>query len=92
MSRYRLRTATVEAVQWTGGERQARELAELDGVHYEAELAGPTDPISGDDWGLLTVAGAVVNPRDHILAPEGRRPYHAPRDAFEALYEQVPDA
>lgn len=94
-ARYRKKPVVIEAIQWTE-EVDPEELVDWintnDGeAQYDADLAGPRDPETGADWGVLlihTLEGELeVTPRDWVICGVRGEFYPCKPDIFAATYE-----
>lgn len=97
---YLQKPVVVEAMQWDSPEA-AYKIEEWSdttpgtlepAAYYQHELAGPSDPVTGEDWGLLTVTAPggdlTVTPRDYIVRIGDDAFTVIGREAFESGYEK----
>lgn len=68
---FRSRAVIVEAFQWTDEDQIDDLLDWAPELTFDPDLAGPQDPMTGEDWGRLTIetpsGTLVVSPRDFIV-------------------------
>lgn len=95
---YRQKPVIVEAMQWDSPEA-AYKIEEwsdtapglLDpAAAYQDDVAGPLDPVTGEDWGRLVVnalgGDLTVTPRDYVVKIAEGSFTVIGREAFEAGY------
>lgn len=92
IGKFRKKPVEIEAVQWVDPEEAGDLVDWAEGdLCYHGDTAGPSDPETGADWGLLEIAtleGVLhVRPRDWIIRGVQGEFYLCKPDIFEATYE-----
>jgi hypothetical protein len=95
--RFRKKPVVIEARQWARDDL-AHDLVDWAGeqvVSYDETTSGPSDPLTGEDWGRLSVdtleGEHIATPRDWLIKGVKGEFYFCKPDIFEATYESVED-
>lgn len=91
---HRKKPVEIEARQWNSIE-EINDLMEWteDSLSYDEEVSGPSDPLTGEDWGLLNVdtmeGSMTVTPRDWIIKGVEGEFYACKPSIFDKTYEEI---
>lgn len=99
MAKYRKKPVVIEALQWTDTEESLDALllfasdGDTDALDYDEGAAGPSHPVTHEDWGRLSVTTLegehVATPMDWLIKGVQGEFYFCKPDIFAATYEGV---